>query len=299
MAQMEHIVVQTGEYPRVDSPVHRTPKGTPYLVHPGVITLARPALNKTALAPFVDGFPADLGFKASVSDPVPLTSGAGLCKLAGQLCYMSFGPKRTTNAQAERYFANILSSGHGSVLEHAAFSFLAFGISRSVTHELVRHRAGFAFSQVSQRYVSGQTLRFVERPEFQQSDDLHTEFTERIDHVALAHASLENRLRELQSDGAEVLSADGQTGRRKRIHQAARALLTNEVEAPIVVTGNVRAWRHFIEARANEHADVEIRLLAYALFRCLSAMEPILFGDYQTIHLADGTCAVSTGTPKV
>ncbi len=296
---MRETVIERGEYPRVDSTVQRTPAGTAYLTQPGVITLARPSLNERGVAPFLEGFPEDLGFASAVSDPDRLTPGAGLCKLAGQLCYMSFGSKRTPNAQAERYFANILSSGHGSVLEHASYSFLAYGISRSVTHELVRHRAGFAFSQVSQRYVSGQTLRFVERPEFQQSDDLHAAFVERIDHVAAAHAVLEGRLRELQSSGAEALSADGQTGRRKRIHQAARALLPNEVEAPIVVTGNVRAWRHFIEARANEHADVEIRMLAYSIYLCLHAMEPVLFGDYATTCLADGTSAVSTATPKV
>ncbi len=293
------MMIESGEYPRVDSPVYRTQSGTAYLTHPGVTTLAKPALNDGAPSPFLAGFPTALGFEAATSDPTPLTSGAGLCKLAGQLCYMSFGPKRTPNAQASRYFANILGSGHGSVLEHATFSFLAYGISRSVTHELVRHRAGFAFSQVSQRYVSGQTLRFVERPEFQQSEDLHREFLDRIDRLAQSHARIETRLRELQDSGAEVLTADGQTGRRKRVHQAARALLPNETEAPIVVTGNVRAWRHFIEARANEHADIEIRMLAYAVFLCLRSLEPLLFGDYEEVPLADGTVAVSTVTPKV
>jgi thymidylate synthase (FAD) len=88
----------------------------------------------------------------------------------------SFGPKRTTNDRAERYFANLSSSGHGSVYEHASFSFLCYGISRSTTHEVVRHRAGTAYSQLSQRYVSGKVLRFVERPEYQEVPALNARF---------------------------------------------------------------------------------------------------------------------------
>lgn len=292
------------DHPMIASPVRRTGRGTRYLIHPGVVTLARPDVaplraldGATGLEQFLAGF--DEEYRSALGDPVRLTPGASLCKLAGQLCYMSFGPKRTTNADADRYFANILASGHGSVLEHANFSFLCYGISRSVTHELVRHRAGFAFSQVSQRYVSAQTLRFVERPEFRETPELHAAFEERIDETARRHAHLEHALTQLQSEGSDALAAAGRTDRRKRIQQAARALLPNETEAPIVVTANVRSWRHFVEARANEHADVEIRMLAYAIFRCLRHMEPLLFGDYQEVSLPDGTTAVSTTTPKV
>lgn len=286
-------------FPSIVSPVFTTPGGVRYLRAPGVITLARTMAAPEGPALFLSGFPEDLGFADAASDPTRLPDGAQICKTAGQLCYMSFGPKRTTNAEAARYFANILASGHGSVLEHASYSFLAYGISRSVTHELVRHRAGFAFSQVSQRYVSAQTLRFVERPEFQADDDLHDAFVARIERVANDHAQLERRLREHQREGSDALAAEGATARRKQIQQAARALLPNETEAPIVVTGNVRAWRHFIEARANEHADVEIRLLAHAIFRCLREIEPTLFGDYVEAVLGDGSIAVSTATPKV
>jgi thymidylate synthase (FAD) len=79
------------------------------------------------------------------------------------------------------YFERLTSAGHGSVLEHANFSFLLYAISRSVTHELVRHRAGVGISQVSQRYVSGAVLRFVERPEYQNDPELHAHFEERAE----------------------------------------------------------------------------------------------------------------------
>ncbi|NLH99870.1 MAG: FAD-dependent thymidylate synthase [Chthonomonadales bacterium] len=300
------MVLGPGDHPTVYSPVHVAPGGARYLTHPGVVTLARPnvaaphsAIGDATIEQFLSGFDDSLGFRSSLQDPVELPPAAALCKVAGQLCYMSFGPKRTTNAEAARYFANIRGSGHGSVLEHATFTFLCYGISRSVTHELVRHRAGFAFSQVSQRYVSAQTLRFVERPEFRETPELHRDFEARIDETARRHALLEQQLAELQLQGSEALAAQGRTARRKRIQQAARALLPNETEAPVVVTANVRAWRHFIEARANEHADVEIRMLAYAIYLCLRHMEPLLFGDYDETKLPDGTTAVSTATPKV
>jgi len=277
----------------------RTPKGTPYLIHPGVQMIAKPAVCPNGLADFLQGFGSDAELTDALRDPCKLPPAASLCKTAGQLCYMSFGKRRTPNSEAHRYFANIRSSGHGSVLEHASFSFLLYGISRSVTHELVRHRAGFAFSQVSQRYVSGKVLRFVERPEFQASHDLHKAFEERIDAVAIQYHRLQESLQHLQEEGDARLEGHSGTERRKHVQQAARALLPNETEAPIVVTANVRAWRHFIEARASEHADVEIRLVAVSVLRCLRAAEPILFDDYVETELRDGTIAASTPTSKV
>ena len=83
------------------------------------------------------------------------------------------------------------------------------------------------------------------------------------------------------------------------MQQAARSVLPNETEAPIVVTGNVRAWRHFLEMRASAHAETEIRALAYRAYLCLVAAEPLLFGDYQITALPDGTQALETEFRKV
>ncbi len=124
----------------IDSPVHHSPGGVLYLVKPGVVLLSRPSVNLGGLAGFLSGFDESLNFPEYLDDPTKLPDGAQLCKIAGQVCYMSFGRGRTFNAQAVRYFNNLKSSGHGSVFEHANFSFLLYGISRSVTHEIVRHR---------------------------------------------------------------------------------------------------------------------------------------------------------------
>ena len=213
-------------------------------------------------------------------------------------CYASFGPRRTKNENAKAYIERLTSAGHGSVLEHASFNFLLYGISRSVTHELVRHRAGAAFSQISQRYVSGAVLRFVERPEYQEDEDLHRLFEERADRAAGEYEAMAERLLERQEGGASMLTADYKTDARKKVQQTARSLLPNETEAPMVFTGNVRALRHIIEMRADAHAESEIRNLALRLFLCLRTADPILFGDYELGELPDGTYTVSTQNRK-
>jgi len=261
--------------------------------------LARPDVSIGGMADFLAGFDPDLRFPRYLDDPTGLTPAARLCKAAGQVCYASFGPKRTYNADAARYFRNIMESGHGSVLEHANFTLLFHGISRSVTHELVRHRAGVGVSQVSQRYVSGTVLRFVERPEYQADAELHAAFESRIDRAAAEYAAVAERLIAQQKAGSEILSGEARTDLRKKVQQAARSVLPNETEAPIVVTANVRAWRHILEMRASPHAEIEIREMAYRAYLCLVHSEPLLFGDYRVVTLPDGTYCVETDHPKV
>jgi thymidylate synthase (FAD) len=290
-------VVENG-FPAIHSGVLRTVAGTPYLRAPGVVMLSRPRVNVGGLGGFLEGFDPELGFTGYLEDPTPLPDSSQLCKTAGQLCYASFGPRRTTNENAAAYFERLTSAGHGSVLEHSSFSFLLYGISRSVTHELVRHRAGVGISQVSQRYVSGNVLRFVERPEYVNDPELHTLFEERADRAAAEYAAMAERLLERQEGGASMLSADQKTDARKKVQQTSRSLLPNETEAPMVFSGNVRALRHIVEMRADAHAESEIRSLALRIFLCLREADPILFGDYEIGSLPDGTYTVSTRNRK-
>jgi thymidylate synthase (FAD) len=285
-------------FPVIHSPVFHTSAGTAYLKAPGVIMLARPRTNIAGLTGFLEGFDPSLGFTGYTDDPTSLPDSSQLCKTAGQTCYMSFGPRRTTNENAAAYIERLTSAGHGSVLEHASFSFLLYGISRSVTHELVRHRAGVGFSQISQRYVSGAVLRFVERPEYQEDEELHRLFEERADRAAAEYETMADSLLGRQEGGNNMLSADYKTDARKKVQQTARSLLPNETEAPMVFTGNVRALRHIIEMRADAHAESEIRNLAVRIFLCLITADPILFGDYSITELPDGTFTVTTRNRK-
>jgi len=290
---------EAGGLPFIHADVFRTDAGTPYLTHPGVVMLARPEVVTEGMRGFLEGFDPDLGFPGYLDDPTELTPAAELLKTAGQVCYASFGPKRTYNEKAERYFANLSSSGHGSVYEHATFTFLCYGISRSNTHEVIRHRAGTAYSQLSQRFVSGKVLRFVERPEYTDIPSLHKRFEERIDHLAREYAEVTDELLALQTQGNPKLSAQARTDMRKRVQQAARSVLPNEAETVIVMSANVRAWRHVIEMRTDAHAESEIRELFFRIFLCLRRAEPILFGDYEVAANPDGTYGAVTDWRKV
>ena len=286
-------------FPRIDSEVFYTDSGTPYLKRPGVVLLAKPDLRIDGIRTFLEGFDPSLEFPAYLDDPTELPPAAGLSKVAGQTCYASFGPKRTYNEAAGRYFSNQREGGHGSVLEHATFSFLCYGISRSNTHEVVRHRAGTAYSQLSQRYVSGKVLRFVERPEYQEVPSLHDRFCDRIDRAWREYHEVADELAKLQKEGHSKLSAERRTDLRKRLQQTARSVLPNETETILVMSANVRAWRHIVEMRTDQHAEAEIRELFLRVFLCLVQAEPILFEDYRIQSYSDDTYGASTDWRKV
>lgn len=292
-------LVPHATYPAMHPHIFRTSQGVPYLQESGVAIIAMSIPSFDSVQPFLDGFDEDLGFSSYLNDPTPIGPMEAICKFAGQLCYLSLGEKRSKNDKAEEYFDHIKSSGHGSVLEHANVTFLLYGISRTLTHELVRHRAGFGFSQVSQRYVDGSKLRFVERPEYSTHPELHARFVERIDRAAREYAEVANILVDDQRAGLDVLQGDRKTDLRKKVQQCARSVLTNEAEAPIVVTANLRGWRHFCEMRASMAAEVEIRSTAVKIARCLRVIAPLIFSDYREEMLTDNTVGLTTTYRKV
>lgn len=286
-------------YPSVDAQVFQTAKGTPYLTEPGVVVLAAPDVRLWGLHRFLRNLHPD--FEDYLADPKP--AGMGPCeelaKFMGQLCYLSLGPKRTKNAQIQEYLDHIKSEGHGSVLEHASITMLLYGIDRAVTHEVVRHRAGWGFSQISQRYVDGKLLRFVERPEYQNDMRLHGKFMDWIDRAKAEYDERAALLLELQGNSDDMLGGDSYTERRKKVNQAARGCLPNETEAIIGVTGNIRAIRHAVEVRAARAADIPTRRLACRIHQCVSQIAPVCFSDHVLVNLPDGTQAVSAGWRKV
>jgi thymidylate synthase (FAD) len=213
-----------------------------------------------------------------------------LCEMAGRVCYMSFGKGRKTNRE---YLSNIINVQHGSVLEHAVWSFLLTGVSRSFTHELVRHRAGFGYSQLSQRYVDESTCDFVEPACIADDPELHAVWEESVQQSHQAYCKLvEGLARKFQDEPDPTL-------RRKLGRQAARSVLPNATETKILVTGNARAWRHFIELRASEHAETEIRRVAVQIMKTLQQEAPNVFGDYTLERLADGSEVARTSHRKV
>ena len=219
-------------------------------------------------------------------DDVPWSTdaegGQALAEFAGRACYQSWTKPNPVTATNAGYLRHILEVGHLSVLEHGSVSFYLTGVSRSLTHELIRHRH-FSYSQLSQRYVPERNAAMVEPDAIAADPELHAIFDEA---AATAIKAYEELLAGLQRRFADVPNA---TLRRKQARQAARAILPNATETRIVVTGNYRAWRHFVAMRASEHADVEIRELAIACLRELQQVAPHVFDDFRISRLADGT----------
>src|SRR5262245_50111577 len=208
------------------------------------------------------------------------TDGERLAEFAGRLCYMSqHNPARRDTRE---YLDNIKKQGHGSVLEHACYSLLLEGVSRSLTHELVRHRAGFAYSQLSQRYVDESQASFVVPPALIGEVALEESWREEIEGAQRAYVSFVERLMERYSWVVDKVH------RRKMAREAARAVLPNATETKIVVTGNARAWRTMRELRTSDGAELEIRRMAVACLRVLQREAPFLFGDIEICSGEDG-----------
>ncbi|HAL47720.1 MAG: FAD-dependent thymidylate synthase [SAR202 cluster bacterium] len=258
-----------------------------------VYLVSRPSVDWEQVAAFL----ADEGVP-----PVPDSIRAGsdasnaIVEISARLCYMSYGRGRRDIAD---FIHNLLSSKDGSVFEHVNYGFVLTGVSRSLTHELVRHRAGFAFSQRSQRYVDETDSSFVVPPALAQDGEGAEE----------ASAILEKALETATDSYADLVNAlgsviprerfDSATDRRKAIRQAARSVLPNATETKIFVTANVRAWRHFIEMRGAIYADWEIRAVALQILDLLQKEAPLLFGDFEVSDLPDGTRIATPEFSKV
>jgi thymidylate synthase (FAD) len=218
----------------------------------------------------------------------PTSGGQHLAEFAGRACYQSWKKPNPATATNQGYLRHILAVGHGSVLEHGSVSFYITGISRSLTHELVRHRPGMAYSQLSQRYVDSEDAGIVVPPELRDS-------TLAVRDIRAAMASAVGAYQNLvgtMQDGLEEQGVSG-TEARKRARQAARAVMPNMTETKIVVTGNLRAWRHFLSMRAAQAADHEIREVAMMVYDRLSHIVPNAVQDFHEQVLADGTRALA------
>jgi thymidylate synthase (FAD) len=205
------------------------------------------------------------------------TDGERLAEFAGRLCYMS--QKNPAGRSTHEYIENIKKQGHGSVLEHAHYSLLFEGVSRSLTHELIRHRL-FNFSQLSQRYVDESHAAFVVPPAVAGDEELERAWREQMEAAQRAYVELVDRLM------TRYAWVGDKVHRRKMAREAARGVLPNSTETKIVVTGNARAWRTMLELRAAEGAEAEIRRLAVAVIRLLQREAPAFFSDFE-LYLAD------------
>jgi len=263
---------------------------------PKVFLIARPAIDVTGLRGYLESVggqswldmrldegaagdstaaaapgEGDAGTAGADSAPTP---GEVLVEFAGRTCYRSWEPglnPNVTRIRTERraYFANILSSGHGSVIEHANYTFALRNVSRVATHEIVRHRAGSAFSQESLRYVRLTDIGFRVPPAL-------GPLRERV-------LAIVEQLEELQREGASKLGidADGVPFHvKKEVTSALRRLAPIGLSTDIIWTANLRTLRHVIEMRTDPGAEEELRLIFDQVARIMLAEAPNVLQDF-------------------
>ena len=237
------------------------------ITHPSVYLVGKQIIDQAEMGRFLDAHDVP---KWSTDAP---SHSEELVETAGRLCYMSFAKPRPGGNKA--YIEHILEVGHGSVLEHAVYSMIFTGVSRSLTHELVRHRAGMSYSQLSQRYVDESDCDFVLPPRIKEDEMDGSDWWSAVTDSAFQYKKLADTLYAVRF--SDITDS---TLRRKKSREAARSVLPNCTETKIFVTGNARAWRHFLELRGSIHADAEIQRLAISVLDVLQAESPNLFGDY-------------------
>ncbi len=245
--------------------------------------------------------------------------GTLLITLAAKRCYNSFAPGLNPNVTKVRtdlaeFIDHILDSGHGSVLEHVTYTYAIEGVTRVLTGELNRHRAGVAISEGSMRYI-----RFSEMecwlPTCLQDQELHLGKHIHPDHLedllkyhdarcvlddALqdvkdvedkkllsrtifirAFRQMESNYRMLQSIWADELAPDSTFADKKRITSMMRRIIGMGISTGGIWTFNLRALRHIITMRCSPAAEEEIANLAYTLLQDISSKEPKIFADFE------------------
>lgn len=207
------------------------------------------------------------------------SSGEDVAVFAGRACYASWSKPNPKTADTKGYLGHIIEAEHFNVMRHAVVTVYIQGVSRSLTHELIRHHVGIDFSQLSQRYVDTAEMDYVVPPAMRGNKRLE-------DMLEITWSSAlydyEIAVRELESDGKT----------RKQAREAARAFLPNCTETKIVVTANLQAWRNFISQRATLHADAEIRELAVQVAWEMKRGYPNAFQDMHL--LVNGETGVET-----
>jgi thymidylate synthase (FAD) len=255
---------------------------------PTVFLVARPAIDIAGMSGYLRDVAGESWLKlrlgeaggegaapqasATAAEPNP---GELLVEFAGRACYRSWEPGLNPNVtrirtEKREYFANILRSGHGSVLEHANYTFALRNVSRVATHEIVRHRAGSAFSQESLRYVRLADIGFRVPPAL-------APLRERV-------LSVVEQLEEMQREGASALGIDAEGipfHVKKEVTSALRRLAPIGLSTDIVWTANVRTLRHVIEMRTDSGAEEELRLIFDQVAHIMQAEAPELFQDFK------------------
>jgi thymidylate synthase (FAD) len=241
---------------------------------PTVHLIARPSIDVEGMRSYLRDVGGESWLQRRLEQEGERNDGELLVEFGGRACYRSWEPGLNPNVSRVRtdqreYFANILRSAHGSVLEHANWSFAIRNCSRVFTHELIRHRAGSAFSQESLRYVRLADIGFRVPPA--------------LEPLRAQVVSIVEQLEEFQVSAARELGIDEEGVPfhvKKEVTSALRRLAPIGLSTDIVWTANARTLRHVIEMRTAEGAEEELRLVFDSFARIMRAEAPGLFQDF-------------------
>jgi thymidylate synthase (FAD) len=241
---------------------------------PQIELIARPSVDLGALERYLKTVGGDSWLQMRREQDEGINDGQLLVEAAGRACYRSWTEGLNPNVTRVRrdqkeYFLNILRSGHGSVLEHANYSFIIWDVSRVFTHELVRHRAGSAFSQESLRFVRIKDLPF--------------RIPESLEPLRTNIVAILETLEEFQVSAGEHFGLDEQGVNfhtKKEITSALRRLAPEGMSTMIIWTANIRTLRHVIQARTDRGAEEELRIVFNKIGEIMRQEAPLLFGDY-------------------
>lgn len=219
-----------------------------------------------------------------------------LIEVLGRMCYRSFKVGLNPNVTRVRegsdvYLANVIESGHGALLEHSTDTYALFNLSRVVTHQIVRHRPGVAYSQESGHYVRVDGIKSW----FPQVLEEHPKRDELFDFYRTRYEDLEQAQRDL----AALLDIDSQPFHmKKKLTTAMRRLVPDGIATTLGITANHRAWRHLIELRTSRFNDEEIRIVFVDVFKQQVARYKNLYYDAR-VEYAEGIEEITFATPKV
>ena len=248
---------------------------------PSVHLVARPSIDLDGMRAYLEQVGGAAWLARREQESEKPNAAQLLVEFCGRVCYRSWEPGLNKNVQRIRqdqqeYLRNLLASLHGSVLEHASYTFAFHHVSRVFTHELVRHRAGSAFSQESLRYVRLTDIGFRVPPALEPVRDQVLNLVEQLE--------------EFQLSAAEALGLDEEGvpfSVKKEVTSALRRLAPIGLSTDIVWTANVRTLRHVIEMRTASGAEEELRTVFDQVAEIMRAEAPGLFQDFQ--RAADGS----------
>lgn len=206
---------------------------------------------------------------------------------AAKLCYSAIGidelEKKLDDESARKFLNMLMSYGHESPIEHVSFTFAIEGVSRSLSHQLVRHRIA-SYSQQSQRYVRLKQFEYIVPPEIEKDEEAKKVFINAMENSQKAYDRLTDILREKYlKDGMEPIASE------KKAIEDARYVFPNACETKVIFTMNARTLVNFFNHRCCNRAQWEIRNLADQMLRLVKEVAPILF-KYCGPSCVNGAC---------